>query len=188
MACRLIGAKPLSEAMLPYCQLGPKEYVSVKFYWKFIIFHSCESIKTIYICVCMHLKMLSVKWQPLCLVLNVLTPYNQIIFLYSALVRDDVVRDEVCQVSSLNPGHVGSTGELVSLGYPGNLPLASANCHLTVTVCAACQISVTFSQIQLAPCHTQPTVLGRCINGWVGVVSKRSLLLHAHNRYTIACP
>ena len=134
-----------------------------------------------------YLKMCA-KWQSFCTNLNILILHNRIIFLRSALVRDDVVRDEVCQVSSLNPGHVGSTGELVSLGYPGNLPLASANCHLTVTVCAACHISVTFTQIQLAPCHTQPTVLGRCISGWVRTVPKRSLLQYAHNRYTIACP
>ena len=35
MACRLIGAKPLSEPVLPYCQLDPKERFSVKFYLKF---------------------------------------------------------------------------------------------------------------------------------------------------------
>ena len=31
MACRLFGAKPLSEPMLSYCQLDPKEQTSVKF-------------------------------------------------------------------------------------------------------------------------------------------------------------
>ena len=31
MACRLVGAKPLSEPMLPYCQLDHKEHNSVKF-------------------------------------------------------------------------------------------------------------------------------------------------------------
>ena len=30
MACRLIGAKPLSEPMLDYCQLDPCEHISVK--------------------------------------------------------------------------------------------------------------------------------------------------------------
>ena len=40
MACRLIGAKPLSEPMLSYCQLGFKEYISVTFYLKFKSFHS----------------------------------------------------------------------------------------------------------------------------------------------------
>ena len=34
MACRLTGAKPLSEPMLPYCQLDHKEYISVKFHLK----------------------------------------------------------------------------------------------------------------------------------------------------------
>ena len=31
MACRLFGAKPLSEPMLDYCQLNPWEHISVKF-------------------------------------------------------------------------------------------------------------------------------------------------------------
>ena len=35
MACHLFGAKPLSEPMLPYCQLDHKEHISVKFYSKF---------------------------------------------------------------------------------------------------------------------------------------------------------
>ena len=30
MACRLDGAKPLSEPMLGYCQMNPKEQISVK--------------------------------------------------------------------------------------------------------------------------------------------------------------
>ena len=33
MACRLIGAKPLSEPKLPYCQLDPWEQISVKYKW-----------------------------------------------------------------------------------------------------------------------------------------------------------
>ena len=37
MASRLFGATPLSEPMLPYCQLDPKEHFSVKFYLKFFI-------------------------------------------------------------------------------------------------------------------------------------------------------
>ena len=32
MACRLFGTKPLSEPMLPYCQLTPGEYISVNFF------------------------------------------------------------------------------------------------------------------------------------------------------------
>ena len=40
MACRQYGVKPLSEPVLPYCQLEPKEYISVKFYLKFNCFHS----------------------------------------------------------------------------------------------------------------------------------------------------
>ena len=30
MACRLVGAKPLSDPKLDYCQLGPREQISVK--------------------------------------------------------------------------------------------------------------------------------------------------------------
>ena len=38
MACRMFGTKPLCEPMLPYCQLDPKEHISMKFYSKFKIF------------------------------------------------------------------------------------------------------------------------------------------------------
>ena len=44
MACRLIGAKPLSQPMLGYCQLDPKEQTSVKFLSKYKIFHSQKCI------------------------------------------------------------------------------------------------------------------------------------------------
>ena len=54
MACRLYGAKPLSEPMLPYSQLDPKNKIH-KFSFKEI-----------------HLKMLSAKWQPFCLSVSVL--------------------------------------------------------------------------------------------------------------------
>ena len=40
MACRLFGAKPLSEPMQAYCQVEPKEHISVKYYSKFKGFHS----------------------------------------------------------------------------------------------------------------------------------------------------
>ena len=39
MACCLVGAKPLSEPVLKYCQLDPKEHISIKFYVKFKSFH-----------------------------------------------------------------------------------------------------------------------------------------------------
>ena len=39
MACRLFGTKPLSEPMLPYCQLDPNEHILVKFYQDFKSFH-----------------------------------------------------------------------------------------------------------------------------------------------------
>ena len=38
MASCLFGTKPISEPMLPYCQLDPKEHISVKFYLKFKTF------------------------------------------------------------------------------------------------------------------------------------------------------
>ena len=44
MACRLDGAKPLSELMLTYYQLDPKEHISMKFYLKFKCFHSRKCI------------------------------------------------------------------------------------------------------------------------------------------------
>ena len=39
MAWRLDGAKPLAEPMLTYCQLDPKEHISMKLYLKFEYFH-----------------------------------------------------------------------------------------------------------------------------------------------------
>ena len=44
MACRLDGAKPLSEPMLEYCYLDPLEQTSVKSQSKFIYFHSRKCI------------------------------------------------------------------------------------------------------------------------------------------------
>ena len=46
MTCRLDGAKPLSEPMLIYCQLDPREHISMKFYLKFIYFHSRKCVWT----------------------------------------------------------------------------------------------------------------------------------------------
>ena len=40
MACRLIGAEPLSEPMLPFCQFDYSEQTSVQYQSKFIYFHS----------------------------------------------------------------------------------------------------------------------------------------------------
>ena len=65
MACRLVGAKPLSEPMLECCQLDPKEHISVKFKSKFEIFHSR---KCTWKC-CW-------KWLPFCLGLNVLSNFH----------------------------------------------------------------------------------------------------------------
>ena len=46
MACRLLGAKPLSEPMLTYCQLEPKEYISMKYHFKLNYFHSRKCVWT----------------------------------------------------------------------------------------------------------------------------------------------
>ena len=56
MACPLVGANPLSEPMLAYCQLDPWEHTSVKFQSKCTHFHSR---KCVWKC---HLP----KWQPSC--------------------------------------------------------------------------------------------------------------------------
>ena len=44
MACRLFGAKPLSEPMLEYCQLDPKEQTSMTISSKYKTFHSRKCI------------------------------------------------------------------------------------------------------------------------------------------------
>ena len=46
MACRLFGAKPLFEPMLTYCQLDPKEHISMIFYLKFEYPHSRKCVWT----------------------------------------------------------------------------------------------------------------------------------------------
>ena len=47
MACRLYGAKPLSESMLPYCQLDPTEHISMEFYSKFKSFRSRKTLENV---------------------------------------------------------------------------------------------------------------------------------------------
>ena len=64
IVCRLFGAKPLSEPMLYYCQLEPKELALVELY--FICYKSNIFIKK------MRLKMSSGKCRIFCLGLNVL--------------------------------------------------------------------------------------------------------------------
>ena len=66
MACRLFGAKPLSETMLPYCQLDPKEHISVKFYLKF---KSFDLRKCTWKC---HLWMAAILSWPQCVNLDML--------------------------------------------------------------------------------------------------------------------
>ena len=61
MACRLVSAKPLSEPMLEYCKLDPKEQSEILIEFQTLSFKkSC-------------LKVSSAKWRPFCLGLNVLT-------------------------------------------------------------------------------------------------------------------
>ena len=56
MACRLLGAKPLHEPLLVYCQLDSWEQISVKFKSEFYHFHSWKSIW----------KCRLPKWWPFC--------------------------------------------------------------------------------------------------------------------------
>ena len=63
MACRLDGTKPFSEPMPTYCQLDPKEHISMEFYLKFKYFHSRKCVRTCRL----------VKWRLPCLGLNVLS-------------------------------------------------------------------------------------------------------------------
>ena len=56
MACRLFGAKPLTEPMLAYCQLDSWENISVKFESEFYHFYSMKC----------NWKCRLTKWQPFC--------------------------------------------------------------------------------------------------------------------------
>ena len=56
----LIGAKPLSEPMLDYCELDPREQISEKFELKFQHFHLRRCMK------------MSGKWRSFCLSCDVL--------------------------------------------------------------------------------------------------------------------
>ena len=57
MTCRLFGAKPLSEPMLPYCRLDPKEHISVKFIYNWKVFIQGNALENI---VCEIVAILSV--------------------------------------------------------------------------------------------------------------------------------
>ena len=63
MACRLTGAKSLSEPMLDLLLIGPP---GTNFNEILIEFHTFSFNK-------IHLKILSRKWRPFCLGLNVLS-------------------------------------------------------------------------------------------------------------------
>ena len=57
MACRLFGAKPLSEPVLPYCQLGrPRGTYFSRIFFKIQKFSFTK----------MHLQISSAKWRPFC--------------------------------------------------------------------------------------------------------------------------
>ena len=60
MVCRLFGSKPLSEPMLPYCQLDSEECISVKSYFKFKVYVQEDSLENV---VC---EMVAILPQPQC--------------------------------------------------------------------------------------------------------------------------
>ena len=60
MACRLDGAKPLSEPMLTYCQVDPKEHISMEFYLNSNIFVQENAFKYVV------LEMAVILWRPRC--------------------------------------------------------------------------------------------------------------------------
>ena len=57
MACRLFGAKPLSKPMQGYCELDPKEHISMNFFKLKLQTFSFTKL---------HLKISSAKWWPFC--------------------------------------------------------------------------------------------------------------------------
>ena len=68
MSCRLFGDNPLSKPVMIYCQLDPKEHISMKLYLKFKSFPSRK-----YMWKCRLQKL-----QPCCLGLNV---YSFVVYL-----------------------------------------------------------------------------------------------------------
>ena len=68
MACRLIGAKPLSEPMLDYCQLDPCEHISMKILSKYNNFHWWKCTWKCRLRNGVHLVPASICWpEPKCL-------------------------------------------------------------------------------------------------------------------------
>ena len=59
MACRLLGAKPLSKPMLDYWQLDPLEQISVKLQSKYTTFRSRK-------CIWKYCLWNGTLWQPFC--------------------------------------------------------------------------------------------------------------------------
>ena len=68
MACRLFAAKPLSQPILHYSQLDNCQHLSE--IWLKILWFTLKK---------MNVKILSAKWQPSCLCLNVLNTLRQYI-------------------------------------------------------------------------------------------------------------
>ena len=97
MACGLFGVKPLSEPMLPYCQLGLEERISVRVV-KILKFSLKET----------SLKISSTKWRPLCLGLNVFIQLDQLIWPSITRGRRYCHYSEVALVS-WRPNHCGAT-------------------------------------------------------------------------------
>ena len=97
MACGLFGVKPLSEPMLPYCQLGLEERISVSVV-KILKFSFKET----------SLKISSTKWRPLCLGLNVFIQLDQLIWPSITRGRRYCHYSGVALVS-WRPNHCGAT-------------------------------------------------------------------------------
>ena len=60
MVCRLFGDNPLSEPVMVYCELDPKEHISIKFIWNLKVFIQENAFEDV---ICK-------KWEPSCLDLN----------------------------------------------------------------------------------------------------------------------
>ena len=61
MACRLIGTNPLSEPMLPYCQLDPEEHILMKFDSNSKVYIQEKCAVSTFICVDVY-ELIKQKW------------------------------------------------------------------------------------------------------------------------------
>ena len=114
MACRLVGAKPLSETMLECCQLDSYEQTSVKFKSKFWHFISRKCLW---------------KWRPFCLSLNVLITVTQA----------STWNVETPFTSIIDPSRVGNyhasiltEGSFVTLSASPKFPIECFDSHTSI--------------------------------------------------------